>query len=288
MQHLSLFSGIGGIDLAAHWAGFETVAFCEKNQYCQKVLAQHWPGVPIYDDIHTLSAESMGVKPGTIILLSGGFPCQSFSFAGKRKGHDDDRYLWPEMLRVIREVRPNWICGENVAGIVSMALDTVCADLEAENYEVQALVLPACAVGAWHIRQRVFIVAHNDQLQGRERHNTNLERGRQEKAEQTRVGSGDVTDPERQSLALRESQRRNDGQEQSAIERDDHSFRTGGQWSVEPELDRMVYGLSSRLDKSLNRQRLHALGNAVVPQQVYPILKAVADYEKEVGNDKSN
>jgi DNA (cytosine-5)-methyltransferase 1 len=158
MNCLSLFSGIGGLDLAAEWAGFTTVAFCEKDNYCQKVLAKRWPGVPIFDDIRTLTANSLGDQ--RIKLLTGGFPCQPFSHAGRRQGESDDRYLWPEMFRVIREVRPTWVCGENVSGFISMALDTVQADLEAEGYEGQTIVLPACAVGAPHRRDRVFIIAH--------------------------------------------------------------------------------------------------------------------------------
>src|SRR4051812_45727132 len=115
LTHLSLFSGIGGIDLAAQWAGFETVAFVEKDKFCQQILVKHWPEVPIYDEIKTFD----GSVFADITLLTGGFPCQPFSQAGKRRGKEDDRYLWPEMLRVISEAKPTWVVGENVAGITN-------------------------------------------------------------------------------------------------------------------------------------------------------------------------
>jgi DNA (cytosine-5)-methyltransferase 1 len=156
--HLDLFSGIGGFALAAKWNGYRTVGFCDNEPYAQAVLKRHWPEVPCHKDIR----EVRGELYAGVTLLTGGFPCQPFSVAGKQRGKDDDRYLWPEMLRVIQEARPTWIIGENVAGIVNLALDQVCADLEDQGYEVEPIIIPACSVDAPHRRNRVWIVANSN------------------------------------------------------------------------------------------------------------------------------
>lgn len=235
LSHLSLFSGIGGIDLAAEWAGFETKAFCEQNQFCQQVLGKHWPGVPIYDDVRTLTRQSLverGIDPDGIDLLSGGDPCQPFSSEGEQMGLEDDRYLWPESFRLIKELRPSWVLRENVIGSINMVLDIVLSNLESEGYTARAFVLPACAVGAQHRRDRVFVVAHSPGL-GLQRRSFN------------RPGQRIKTLPEKTAWR-----------------------------AISPPF---VIGKNDGLSRGVAKPLTHALGNAVVPQQVYPILKAIAE-----------
>lgn len=161
MTHGSLFSGIGGFDLAAEWMGWENMFHCEWNEFGQKVLKHYWPNAISYGDI---TKTDFTIHRGRINVLTGGFPCQPYSMAGKRKGKEDDRHLWPEMLRAIREIQPEWVVGENVFGIINwsggLVFEEVQTDLEAEGYEVQPYVLPACAVNAPHRRDRVWFVAH--------------------------------------------------------------------------------------------------------------------------------
>ena len=163
LTHLSLFSGIGGLDIAGEWAGFRTVGQCEWADYPHAVLQKHWPDVPKWRDIRTFTKEGFRERTGldTVTVVSGGFPCQPFSTAGKRRGKEDDRYLWPEMCRVISEIQPTWVVGENVAGLISMDLDTVLSDLEGIGYACQTLVIPACAVDAPHRRDRCAILAYS-------------------------------------------------------------------------------------------------------------------------------
>lgn len=162
--HVDLFSGIGGFALAARWNGLQTVAFCERDHYAAKVLQKHWPDVPIHDDVRTFPGE----RYAGATILTGGFPCQPFSLAGKRAGAGDDRFLWPAMVAVVESVRPAWVIGENVPGLISMGLDSCLSDLERIGYACQAFCIPACAVGAGHQRQRIWIVAHaeRDSVQG--------------------------------------------------------------------------------------------------------------------------
>ena len=161
MKHGSLFSGIGGFDLAAEWMGWENIFHCEWNQFGQKVLKYYWPNAVSYDDI---CKTDFTIWNGRIDILTGGFPCQPYSMAGKRQGTEDARHLWPEMCRAIRECRPTWIVGENVPGLINwsggLVFEQVCADLESEGYEVQPVVLPASGVNAPHRRDRVWFVAY--------------------------------------------------------------------------------------------------------------------------------
>jgi DNA (cytosine-5)-methyltransferase 1 len=166
VKHLDLFSGIGGFALGLQKVGFETVAFCDIEKYCQHLLKQKWNGVKIYSDVREITKEKFkadGIESPEII--TGGFPCQPFSVAGSRKGTDDNRHLWPEMFRIIKEFKPRWIIGENVRGIVSiqdgLVFETVCTDLESEGYEVQTFNIPAVGVGAPHKRERIWIVANS-------------------------------------------------------------------------------------------------------------------------------
>lgn len=159
MKVLDLFSGIGGFSLGLEWAGMSTVAFCERDPYCTTILNKHWPDTPVHNDVRNLDGKDYA---DSIDLVAGGFPCQPFSVAGNRRGSDDDRHLWPEMLRIIQEAKPRWVIGENVFGLINMALDDVQADLEREHYEVRKFVLPAVAVDAHHRRDRIFIIAYRD------------------------------------------------------------------------------------------------------------------------------
>ena len=320
MTHLSLFSGIGGLDIAGEWAGFETVGQCEWADYPRAVLEKHWPELPRWRDIRTLTKESFYEQTGlqSVTVLSGGFPCQPFSTAGKRRGKEDDRYLWPEMLRVIQEIRPCWVVGENVAGIVSMELDTVLSDLEKIGYTCQAFVIPACAVDAPHRRDRVAIVAYDNSIR--------LQKAWPEKQTTRAAGSGENipnADSTMRSIAVHprggnsrlsdfcetytNSHNRSGDvrreRELSETERDGSgwdNFRRGTQEyggrerrPTEPGLGGMADGLSHWLDEPAGIPRvrtgvkdrvgrLKCLGNAVVPQQFYPIFRAIAEIERMI------
>lgn len=158
MRVLDLFSGIGGISLGLENAGMCTQAFCEIEPYCQNILKKHWPKIPIYKDIRTLNGKTF---KGKIDLVCGGYPCQPFSCAGKRKGENDSRHLWPEMFRVIQESKPSWVIAENVRGHVFNGFDTVAAQLESEGFTVWPFLIPACAVGSPQKRERVWIISYS-------------------------------------------------------------------------------------------------------------------------------
>ena len=306
LTHLSLFSGIGGLDLAAEWASFRTVGQCEWADYPTKILEKHWPDVPRWRDIRALTKENFYERTGlrTVDVISGGFPCQPFSVAGKRRGKEDDRYLWPEMLRVIGELRPTWVVGENVANIVNMELDQVLSDLENQGYQTRAFVFPACSVDAPHRRGRCAIVANAESggLQGIRACWEQERRTRHEKKESERCCDV-LSDTNDGGGALRR-----DGELQP-------TENLGGSWgdhrgteehgsrerrTVEPELGGGHDGLSAWMDgvragwadgtweAEIPRiaanvpdrvSRLKCLGNAVVPQQFYPVFRAIADIE---------
>jgi len=170
MRHASLFSGIGGFDLAAEWMGWENVFHCDINPFGKKVLEYYYPNSISYADI---TKTDFTIHRGDIDVLSGGFPCQPYSLAGKRKGKEDERHLWPQMLRAIKEIQPRWIIGENVYGLVNwdggLVFHEVQSDLEAEGYEVFPYVLPACSINAPHRRDRIFFIAYSDKFRCNER-----------------------------------------------------------------------------------------------------------------------
>lgn len=323
ITHLSLFSGIGGLDLAAEWAGIKTVGQCEWAEYPIKVLEKHWPNVPRWKDIRTLTGDSFYERTGrrTVDIISGGFPCQPFSVAGKQRGKEDDRYFWPEMVRVIKELRPTWVVGENVAGIVRMALPDILSELEACGYRTRTFLIPACAVGARHRRYRVAIVANTESKferrlsVGEEPEKPGLvsgcenvghtygaglqtERTKQQPTRASRTGKNvqysDSAGRKKQYTAAqpnktrltgwRYSERKNESREwatESIMDRmanglpdwmdGDLDFIINHYWDKEPDIPRIAAGIEHRVD------RLKCLGNAVVPQQFYPIFKAIAN-----------
>jgi DNA (cytosine-5)-methyltransferase 1 len=281
MKSLELFAGIGGIALAAEWAGIEPVAFCEREPFCQKVLNKHWSNVPIFDDVCTLNKKTLeerGVDVGTIELISGGFPCQPYSIAGKRKGTTDDRDLWPEMFRIIEEIKPRWVVGENVANFVNMELDRTLFDLESIDYETQSFVIPACSVDAKHQRNRVFVVAHS-RCKLRERGSVKREDGME-----TRKQNADFFErssemvPNSASIGLQGQgefiKPINSTENREGETSEPFDVCKPSKWSAEPNVGRVAHGIPHRVD------RLRGLGNAVVPQQIYPIFKTIMEIER--------
>ena len=271
--------------MAAEAAGFTTVAQCEWADYPAAILRKHWPDIPHFKDIHTVTKEDFFEQTGEneLTLLSGGFPCQPFSSIGCRRGFTDTRYLWPEMCRLIGELRPHYVLGENVANFINMGIDKTLSDLEKAGYVVWTFVLPACAVGTWHERKRTFIVgvdvSHAPCIRYRDKG--------------CRVKSG------------HDAQGRIQGNEKEWVQMGGKPvgsgllFGTGsaGRFADQPGVGGMDDGIPEGMDgKSIWRieppgiprlckdvkdrgKRLKALGNAVVPAQVYPILKYMADIE---------
>ena len=285
MKHLDLFSGIGGFALAARWSGFETVAFCEIDQYCQKVLGKHWPQVPIYSDIKKLTRqglESDGISQPDII--TGGFPCQPFSVAGKQRGQDDNHHLWPEMLRIISELHPDWVVGENVPGIVKMELDNILSDLEGQGYTSETFVLGASSVNAPHRRARVFVlsclshsICHRRQQMPDRQPSPNGRNGPsvlKKRRAAVKKQNPLFYDPNRFGF--------NASAQKSLLELSDlpsQFIGTGTDphrgWATESSICRTSHGISNRVD------RIKGLGNAVVPQLVHNLFEII----KQVDNN---
>ena len=258
MKHLDLFSGIGGFALAARWAGMDTVGFCEIEEYPRKVLEKNFPGVPIHKDIRELN----GSEYEGIDLITGGYPCQPFSTAGKRKGHEDDRHLWPEMLRIVTQARPTWIVAENVTGHITMGLDQVLSDLENEGYASRTIVIPACGVGAEHRRDRVWILANSGgrRLSGEGKGEVEQSRGAEAICTSKAMADTESGNVRRRDSFKVERQRKESGES---------GCTDGGSWALEPRVGRVVDGLPHRMD------RIRGLGNAIIPQIAYRIMMAI-------------
>ena len=246
LRYLSLFSGIGGFDLGFDRAGMVCAGQVEIDDYCRRVLAKHWPDVKRKADIR----EVQGDEFGTVDVICGGFPCQPHSYSGKRQGAADDRNLWPEYCRLIASIRPSWVIGENVPGIVTTIIDSVLSDLDSLGYTTTALVIPACAVDAPHIRERVFIVAHTDGSR------------REAQPEQ-------LQEPERATATVTSRGRVAGGNGK-------RGQGTPLRWQPESGMDRVAHGVSHRVD------RVKALGNAVVPQVAEWLGRRIVAAEMEV------
>ena len=279
---------------------------CEWADYPTKVLERHWPDVPRWRDIRTLTKESFYERTGlrTVDIVSGGFPCQPFSVAGERRGAEDDRFLWPEMCRVVVELRPAWVLGENVPGIVGLALDQVLSDLEDLGYATQAFVVPACGVDAPHKRERVAILAYSVHGSRTVRGNGELRNAAEDGGEGNDHGRGTpsaVTGQRREDESG--TARMADGLQQGVYAADSNADRevlqrgaggalhNGGGLQSEPERTLGIHsawdnwpdesGIPRTLDGVQNRMdRIRCLGNAVVPQQFYIFFKLIHDIER--------
>lgn len=316
MTHASLFSGIGGAELAAEWMGWENLFHCEIQEFPRRVLEYWYPNSKSYEDITKTDFTDWR---GKVDVLTGGFPCQPFSLAGRRAGAADDRYLWPEMLRAIREIQPTWVVGENVAGLLTMVqpgdeakmgrtddifeenyiyreerrftLDEICEGLEREGYSVQPFIVPACAVGAPHRRDRVWIVAHAD--------GTGLQEARSEQQAAGAAGGGQEDDMAHAAGIGRDACELHDGEPAQAQEeeRGEEQFSRADcpqdRWRDFPTQspvcggdDGVPIGLAGISFPRWRQEAVKALGNAWVPQVAYEIFRAIAIAAVEDNGDK--
>ena len=312
MNHGSLFSGIGGFDLAAEWMNWTNVFHCEWEDFPRKVLNYHFPKSISYGDI---KETDFTIHRGQIDILTGGFPCQPYSSAGRRLGKEDDRHLWPEMLRAIREIQPRWVVGENVRGLVNwnggLVFEEVQADLENEGYEVQPFILPAAGVNAPHRRDRVWFVAYsnkcNDGRATRENEGTSGSKRIQERNEvRQSVESSEVWRNAADSCGI--GRRGRNIRPKTDKEQGDKMGKSIGQhkhgvwsenegrctdatkhrWQKFPTQSPVCGGndgISNELDSisfpKWRNESIKAYGNAIVPQVVYPIFKAIESYESK-------
>ncbi len=295
VKHGSLFSGIGGFDLAAQWMGWENVFHCELNPFGRKILNHYWPESISYEDI---TKTDFTIHRGQIDILTGGFPCQPYSQAGKRLGKEDDRHLWPEMLRAIREITPRYIVGENVYGLVNwsggLVFEEVQTDLEAEGYEVQPIILPACAVNAPHRRDRVWFVAHS--LNGRYKTRREEKKGtnRVQKISRETMDCGKFNGADLSRTTSNTDNKLCEWRDKRTEERwekegkrtkplgNDKQGRVRSEWQnfpTQPPICGRNDGISDRLDSitfpKWRNESIKAYGNAIVPQVAYQIFKAI-------------
>jgi len=299
-KHGSLFSGIGGFDLAAEWMGWENVFHCEWNEFGKRVLNYYWPNAISYDDI---TKTDFTVHRGTIDILTGGFPCQPYSVAGKRKGKEDERHLWPEMLRTIREIQPRYVVGENVVGLISwdggLVFHEVQTDLENEGYEVWPFILPACAVNAPHRRDRVWFIAKNTKRNGCVQRKLEQEGTEVWKQRVAGTGSDDgiylqkgiTANSSCQGLQGSKNVRGIGGSRQ--IQNEQLGRLLQPNWEEFPTQSPVCSrndGISERLDgitfPKWRAESVKAYGNAIVPQVALQIFKAIqiADRQNREGN----
>lgn len=290
MRHIGLFAGIGGFELAARWMGWNTIAWSEWDPFCQKVLSYHFPEAKGYGDI---KQSDFTQYRGQCDILTGGFPCQPYSVAGKRLGKEDERHLWPQMLRVIREVRPRWIIGENVRGLLSwnegVVFEEVCSDLESEGYEVQAFIIPAASVGAPHRRERVWIVANASDCRCGRRSCEQCANGRNELLSRECAGremgreatgcSGERLTANAENSGLSTCF---EGQRQEQFRRRDERNSFSEHWENFPTISPVCGGddgLPSELDgitlPKWRKESIKAYGNAIVPQVAYQLFQAI-------------
>ena len=285
MNHIGLFEGIGGFSLAARWAGWETIAWCEWNEFGQKVLKYHFPKAEPHGDI---KSTDFTIYRGKCQILTGGFPCQPYSNAGKRLGKEDDRHLWPEMLRAIREIQPKWVVGENVLGLVNwnggLVFDEVQADLENQGYEVQPYVLPACAVNAPHRRDRVWFIAYRERLRLEHSEETRniQDSARKTQSERREFTNSTKTIGTKWDVANAEIQRkqREPTGENKGIE---YSRIAWQRFPSQPPICGGNDGIPRTMDgitfSKWRTESVKAYGNAVVPNVVYQIFKAIEAHE---------
>jgi DNA (cytosine-5)-methyltransferase 1 len=280
MRHGSLFSGIGGFDLAAQWMGWTNVFHTEWNEFGQKVLKHHFPNSIQYHDI---IKTDYSIHNGDIDIITGGFPCQPFSLAGKRKGTDDERYLWHEMLRAIQQIQPTYVVAENVRGLLTidggLVFEQVCADLEAEGYEVQPVLLPAAGVNAPHRRDRVFIVGYAANTDIRRLERPEAEGWNSKHVEWTgSIGSAANTNSRRQS-AEEHRQAQSRWIAEKSISNNWQDFPTesaicGGNDGLPDRLDNITF-------PKWRNESIKAYGNAVVPQLILPIFQTIEKLHRE-------